>query len=299
MKLRACAKVNLTLEVIGKRPDGYHEVRSIMQMVEVCDELEIEPGPGLELACDDAGLGGEDNLVLKTATLLQRLSGSDAGAAITLRKRIPEAAGMGGGSSDAAAALFGLNELWKTGFDRSALMSAAAQLGSDVPFFLDGPTAMVSGRGELISPLRRLPETWFVFAKPAVEIERKTARLYGMLAPADYTSGTATLSLAETLSRGQRPANSAFMNVFDRVLLAGFPDVKAAWDALQGQGAAAVHVCGSGPTVFGVFPEREDAERAALLISGGSLEVIATRSLQVSPLPLSPDDRATDRRPPD
>jgi len=156
----AYAKINLTLEVTGKRPDGYHELVSIMQTISVADELSLSRASDLTLDCDQPELAGEDNLVLRAARLL------GAGGHFELRKRIPVAAGLGGGSSDAALALRLLDTVHHLHLTPEQLLDAAAKLGSDVPFFLHGGTALIEGRGERVRPLADLPQHWLVLVNP-------------------------------------------------------------------------------------------------------------------------------------
>ena len=166
--LRAPAKINLYLRVLGKRPDGYHELETVFERVDLADELAFEASRELALTCDDPSLPcGEDNLVLRAARLLQQATGCGAGARIHLTKRIPIAAGLGGGSSDAAAAMVGLNQLWNLWLESSHLMELGASLGSDVPFFL-APTAFAvgRGRGEQCEPLPPEPPLVHVLVVP-------------------------------------------------------------------------------------------------------------------------------------
>ncbi len=151
--LKAYAKINLTLEVLGRREDGYHDIVSILQTIDLHDTLTLEPAQDMALECDQSELEGPDNLVLKAAALLREATGCHQGARLKLQKGIPLAAGLGGGSSDAAAALLGLSRLWGLGLSAEKLMPLAAKLGSDVPFFLYGGTAMAQGRGEIVRPL--------------------------------------------------------------------------------------------------------------------------------------------------
>ena len=143
LTLKARAKVNLTLEVLGRREDGYHDIASIIQTIDLCDTLSLEPADSILFECDKPELQSQDNLALKAAYLLKASTGYDGGARITLLKGIPVSAGLGGGSSDAAATLTGLNTFWGLGLPLDELIPLAAQLGSDVPFFLHGGTAMV------------------------------------------------------------------------------------------------------------------------------------------------------------
>ena len=150
---RAYAKLNLTLEVLGKREDGYHDLASIIQTVDLWDELEFEGGDGVEFECSDESLNGTDNLVVKAAKVLHEAVGRNLGAKIVLRKRIPIAAGLGGGSADAAATLRGLNRLCGLGLSEDELVEIGAKVGSDVPFLVSGGTGLVGGRGETMEPL--------------------------------------------------------------------------------------------------------------------------------------------------
>ena len=151
---KACAKINLTFEVIGKRSDGYHEIVSVMQAIDLCDVLTVEPRELLYLSCNVPELASPNNLVLKAARLMQSAAGHDQGAAISLVKGIPLAGGLGGGSTDAAVVLKRLNELWRLGLSVEKLTELAAGLGSDVPFFCSGsPTALAQGRGERVTAL--------------------------------------------------------------------------------------------------------------------------------------------------
>ncbi|MFI5268953.1 MAG: 4-(cytidine 5'-diphospho)-2-C-methyl-D-erythritol kinase, partial [Chloroflexota bacterium] len=176
----ACAKINLTLEVTGKRPDGYHELISLMQTVSLADELSLEPAEDLSLDCDVPELAGDNNLVLRAARLLGR------GGRFVLRKRIPAAGGLGGGSSDAAVALRLLDAAYHLRLSPEHLMEAATHLGSDVPFFLHAGTVLVKGRGELVQPLPDLRERWLVLLNPGVPLS--TARVFQDLRPDEYAA---------------------------------------------------------------------------------------------------------------
>ncbi|MBV8086725.1 MAG: 4-(cytidine 5'-diphospho)-2-C-methyl-D-erythritol kinase, partial [Chloroflexi bacterium] len=185
MRGRAYAKVNLSLEVLGRREDGYHELVSVFQTVSLYDELSLEASDSLTLACDVASLAGDDNLVLRAARLLGR------GGRFHLRKGIPMAGGMGGGSSDAALALRLLDALYGLRLPPQGLRDAAAALGSDVPFFLTGGTALVQGRGERVTPLPDLPMHWLAVLNPGVPLSTPT--VFRGLRPPEYSDGAATL----------------------------------------------------------------------------------------------------------
>src|SRR4030042_3844503 len=193
ISLQAYAKINLTLEVLSKRPDGYHEIASVLQAISLADTLTFEPAETLDLNCNVPELQTGDNLVLKAARLLKEISGYKKGARINLTKRIPLAAGLGSGSTDAAATLLGLNKLWGLNLAHNKLLELAAKLGSDVPFFLYGGTALAQGRGEKLTALPAATELWMILLKPAIEpVSNKTAQLYSRLNPSHFPSGPHT-----------------------------------------------------------------------------------------------------------
>lgn len=257
MRLYAPAKVNWTLEVLARRDDGYHEVRSVMQTVDLCDTLEFAPAERLELALEGPQEPGEDDLVLRAASLLD--GGTGRGARIRVAKRIPVAAGLGGGSSDAAAALRGLNEMWGLGRSRVDLAEMAAALGSDVPFFLCGGAALAAGRGERVTPLPEPPVTWLVLLAPPLGVPDKTKRMYSALAPADFSEGSHTAAAARRISEGLPLAESDLYNAFERAALEAFVGLDGYRDALLAAGANRVHVAGSGPALFALAPDEEAA----------------------------------------
>ena len=187
--VQAPAKVNLTLEVLGKRSDGYHEIASVMQVISLFDTLSFSPSDEIKVLAEIKDLETQDNLVYRAAMLLRETSGMSSGAEIRLDKQIPLAAGLGGGSSDAAATLLGLARLWGLELGEEELKVLAAQLGSDVPFFVTGGTALVEGRGERVSNVKTPLTLWLVLAFPDHRIENKTATAYKALSPSDHTDG--------------------------------------------------------------------------------------------------------------
>ena len=255
------AKVNLTLEVLGKRNDGYHEIASVMQAINLCDRLTFSIADDLSLISDTPGLDTKDNLVYRAASLLNDKTGVSAGAEIHLCKGIPVAAGLGGGSSDAAATLLGLNRLWGLHLARDELEELAAQLGSDVPFFLAGGAALAEGRGERITPLPSPPTFWLVLAFQPNCLENKTAAAYGALTPTHHTDGGTTSRLANLLRGGAALENGSLFNVFDGVASRLFSGIDQAWDTLQMVSGAPVHLSGAGPTLFCLVGSPEEGER--------------------------------------
>ncbi|MFQ5880710.1 MAG: 4-(cytidine 5'-diphospho)-2-C-methyl-D-erythritol kinase, partial [Dehalococcoidia bacterium] len=253
MKLaaRAPAKVNWTLEVLGRRSDGYHEIRTILQTVDLWDTLSMEAADSLPLGYQgDCPAPAAEDLVLRAAQSLQGATGCRAGARLHLRKVIAVAAGLGGGSSDAAAVLRGLNHLWQVDLRREELAVVGAQLGSDVPFFVYGGTALAEGRGERITPLPDVARTWLVLLVPPLTLPAKTAAMYGRLRTEDYSDGRATSRLVEELRRGSVPRDDLLSNVFAGAALAAYPGLGRYWQALAMASGRRVHLAGSGPAIF-------------------------------------------------
>ncbi|MBI3744550.1 MAG: 4-(cytidine 5'-diphospho)-2-C-methyl-D-erythritol kinase [Chloroflexi bacterium] len=259
MNVKAYAKVNLTLEVLGKRDDGYHEIVSVMQTVDLADEISFEANSSLMLAGDTVGVAAEGNLVLVAATALREALKEQRGAKITLRKNIPIAAGLGGASTDAAATLLGLARFWGVNLSIRDARPLAAGLGSDVTFFLYGGTALAEGRGENISPLHPVRETWLVLAKPPIDVPGKTARLYGSLTKDSYSQGQASRELVMALRSGKPLTRERLFNVFESVAYTVFPGLGGFRDRLLKAGAPAVHLAGSGPTLFAIMDDASSA----------------------------------------
>ena len=266
LSLKAPAKVNLTLEAVGKRDDGYHEIASVLQTVGLFDHLAFRPADDLTLQCDRPELATDDNLVLRAADLLKTVAGYSKGAVITLEKKIPVSSGLGGGSSDAAATLTGLNDLWGLGMSNDDLMPIAARLGSDVPFFLRAGTAMAQGRGERVRQLPPADIEWLVVLCPAIHISNKTASLYGRLTPAHYTPGHLTRKLEARIRGGGDVPPQFLFNVFDEVARQTFPGLDTYWDAFYSLGAREIHVAGSGPALFAPVARKERGTTIELML---------------------------------
>lgn len=264
MRLYAPAKINWTLEVLGpsRRHPGYHEVRTVMQTVDLCDVIDLAPAPDLSLEVEGRAGTPEDELVLAAARLLGEHDGRRLGARIRLTKRIPVAAGLGGGSSDAAAALRGLDSLWGLGCDRDRLVEIAAAVGSDAPFFLYGGTVLAGGRGEHVRPLPDAPQTWLVLVVPPFDLPDKTKRMYAALSPADFTDGSRSEAAADALRRGEALGDADLYNAFDRVAYERFPGLDAYREALLlAAGAHRAHLAGSGPALFALTADETEARR--------------------------------------
>ena len=267
----APAKINWTLEALGRRPDGYHEVRTVLQAVDLCDRARVSPATELELVLTGpvgqvgpplAGVPLSENLAYRAAALLRDQAGGPAlGAHIELEKAIPAGAGLGGGSSDAAAILRVLNLFWGLGLSLRDLARLGAQLGADVPFFLFGGTALGRGRGDEVTPLPDVASQRFLLVVPACGPARKTAAMYANLRTEHFSGGEASERLAAAISRGVAPSDDDIFNTFERIAVEVLPEAAAAVERCQALGLRP-HLAGSGPAQFVLL--RPDAESAPL-----------------------------------
>jgi 4-diphosphocytidyl-2-C-methyl-D-erythritol kinase len=278
----APAKVNLTLEVVAKRADGFHEIRSVVQTIDLCDRLHFRLSDRVEFRCSDPNWVSEESLVSKAADLLCQRAGRSKGAIVTLKKRIPLISGLSGDSSDAAAMLRGLNRLWGMGLSLGELLGLAEELGSDVPFFLCGGTALLEGRGEVVTPLPPFPQMWLVLVLPPVpRMAGKTGRLYSRIRAEHYTDGEATKRLVSQLSKGGgvMPAPAMLFNVFDRVALDYFDGLSVYREQFLKSGAQEIHLAGSGPVLFTLTGDETRAERIYRNLKRQKLESYLTHTL--------------------
>ena len=262
LTLQAPAKLNLTLEVLGKRQDGFHEIRSVIQSISLCDSLSFQLSRNVEVSCADPIWTPTKSLVSRAVSLLQKTTGYSKGATIEVEKRIPLISGLSGDSSDAAATLRGLNQLWELGLSLTELLELASQLGSDVSFFTHGGTAMVRGRGEIITPLPPFPHMWVVLMLPPVpRMLGKTKRLYASLNASHYTDGQITERFATLLAEGREITSSCLFNVFGSVAQGNFDGFKQYREQFLRTGAEEVHLAGSGPTLFTLVEDKDEAEK--------------------------------------
>ena len=270
LALFAPAKLNLGLEVIGKRPDGYHEIVTILQTVSLFDRLELAPAAALNY---EPRPGIADDLVARALGELSR-RGIEVAARIRLEKHIPVAAGLGGGSSDAGTLL---GALAVAGVPELLVYEIAATLGSDVPFFVRGGTALATGRGTELEPLPT-PGGWFVVVVPRLHLPEKTRRLYQALEPGDFSDGAATRAQAERLRQGLPLDPTLIRNPFMRVL-ASYPEVRQAADALRAAGARSVWPTGAGPALFAVARDFAQARNLARFTTLPELEVFVCTTI--------------------
>ncbi|MCF8061255.1 MAG: 4-(cytidine 5'-diphospho)-2-C-methyl-D-erythritol kinase [Deltaproteobacteria bacterium] len=273
--VEAPAKLNVHLRVTGRRRDGYHELVSVMIPITLTDRVEVRPGPeGIELSCTGRPVaGGEQNLVWRAAEAFLRRGRLGQGVSIHLHKRIPVAAGLGGGSSDAASTLLALDRIWPGRLGREALFRTALDLGADVPFFLSAVPALATGIGEVLERLDYWPNLWYVLIKPPIEIS--TAWVYGKLR-IRLTTRENDYIIA-FLNKKDFSVAELLENDLERVTETRFPVVAHLKQALLDAGAIGALMTGSGPTVFGVFPTESEAQAAAReLVSRESGDVFVT-----------------------
>jgi len=284
------AKINLTLEIMDRRADGYHELRTIFQSVSLSDELVIERGtasrhPAVTMIGSPAPVGMD--LCDRAARAYFSATGWRHDVTIRLHKHIPVGAGLGGGSTDAAGTLLGLAALHGQP-DLPALHDLAAAIGSDVPFFIKGGTALGTGRGECLEPLPPLTEGWLVIAKPALSVSTREA--YGLLGPEDYSDGSHTARCAELLRRGGlhsgrdshlgcalRELAPDLYNGFARAVEERWPDTRALRERLLLRGARTALLSGSGAAVFGVFDDEPAAASASATLNAEGTWAVAVQ----------------------
>lgn len=280
LHLNAYAKVNLTLNVLGERGDGFHEIESVMHTIALHDSVTLrEAGAGVEVVVSNGDAPNDHrNLVVRAAQLLRETFRVDRNVQIELTKRVPAAAGLGGGSSDAAVTLLGLVQMWKLRLDGRELLALAGKLGSDVPFFLEGGAVVARGRGERLSYLPPLPTTWLVVARPRAEV--KTEWAYRQFDPTAVTARPDTAAMIEAVKREDvREVGRLLRNVFEHLIVATHPvvgELKAR--ILRGE-AYGAGLTGTGPAVFGLMANEAAARKVADdLQAMPDVEVTVTRT---------------------
>lgn len=278
---KAPAKINLLLDVLRKREDGFHEVEMIMTMVDLADRLEMSELPR-DTIIISSQVGyiplDEKNLAFQAARLIKERYDVRQGVYIHLDKKIPVAAGLAGGSSDAAAALRGLNRLWKLGISTDELCELGAELGSDVPFCVTGGTAIARGRGEKLEHIEAPPQCWVVLAKPPINVS--TADVYGRLKANELTSHPSMEGMRSALARGSfQDVCAGLGNVLETVTLNHYPEVRQLKESMLRLGADGVLMSGSGPTVFGLVSKEAKLSRIYNGLRGFCKEVYVVRML--------------------
>ena len=285
MRLRAFAKINLGLDILRKREDGYHEVRMIMQTIQMYDVLEMKKvkKPGISLSVNYPYIPSDErNLVYKAAKLLMDEFQVKEGVDIRLEKFIPVAAGMAGGSSDAAAAMVGINHLFKLGLSEKDLMDRAVNIGADVPYCIMRGTALAEGIGEKLTRIAQVPDCYVLIGKPGIGVSTKTA--YESLQLDKIQSHPDIDGMIRDIENGNLLAMTDKMgNVFESGIIGKYPVIGEIKDLMEAKGALKAMMSGSGPTVFGIFDDREKMEAAAAVLRQSNLAktVFATEVTKV------------------
>lgn len=280
MRLRALAKINLGLDILRKREDGYHEVRMIMQTIQMYDVLKMKKvkKPGISLSVNYPYIPSDErNLVYKAAKLLMDEFQVREGVDICLEKFIPVAAGMAGGSSDAAAAMVGINRLFKLGLSERELMDRAVNIGADVPYCIMRGTALAEGIGEKLTRIAQIPDCFVLIGKPGISVSTKMA--YESLQLDKISSHPDIDGMIRDIENGDLLTMTEKMgNVFEPGIIEKYPVIGEIKNLMEDNGALKAMMSGSGPTVFGIFDDREKMEAAAAVLreSGLAKTVFAT-----------------------
>lgn len=284
--IRVCAyaKINLTLDIVRRLPSGYHELRSVMQQVDLCDEVTLAlSADGISLTCDNCAIPADQtNLAWRAAELMRERYCPGQGVRLHLHKRIPVGGGLAGGSADAAAVLLGLNQLWDAGLGLPQLVQLGAELGMDVPFCLLGGTALATGRGELVEPLPHLPALGVVIVHPGFSVSTREA--FAGLDGAALGNVAATETMLRAVqSQDVRQIAAGLHNAFEASLRRRAPQIDQIKRALLAQGALNAVLTGSGACVFGLCPSQAEAERVAGALRGAFPQLYVARTHQAGP----------------
>ncbi len=279
LRVKSFAKINLALAVLGKRKDGYHNIHTVFQSIDLYDELEFFDSDQLSLRCDTLpDVPQENNLVLKAALLLSNAALISRGATIVLKKRIPAGAGLGGGSGNAAAALLALCRLWEIDLPEPKLQSLAAELGSDVPFFLHGGLAVGSGRGEKIDSLPDIPSRHLAVIFPGIRVPTAEAYRSLNLGLTSESEDNRIHRFCSRINENKRYPAGIF-NDFEASILPAYPPIREALEYLRHQGATGTLLSGSGSAVFGFFPSEESALAVSHAAARESWRVFPAKTL--------------------
>jgi len=264
MLIKANAKINLALDVLGERPNGYHDVKMIMQSVDLYDELNIEKtgDSSIIITCENNELEcNESNLIYKAAKRIMEYVGREDGVRIELTKNIPIAAGMAGGSTDAAATLVGLNQLFNYGLSNEELREIGVKLGADIPFCIEGGTYLSEGIGEILTPVNPAPDCYLVIAKPDISVSTKF--VYDNLTLDEHTPHPDVDAMLDAIKADNiMDVCSNLGNILELVTVDAYPVIADIKRILLEQGAINSLMSGSGPTVFGIFDSKDKAEKA-------------------------------------
>ena len=279
LRIHSFAKINLALAVLGRRPDGYHNIDTVFQTIDISDELEFRPSQEISLVCENLpGVSERDNIVWKAASSLAERIGKRRGVAISLRKNIPSGAGLGGGSGNAAATLLGLRRFWNIDISDNDLNAIALELGSDVPFFLMGGAALGKGRGEILTGLPDFQPNHIVVLFPGISI--LTTSAYDAL-NLGLTSVESDIKIQRFLDFVENGSSwqARIFNDFETAILPLHPEIAEVKIFLENQGAISTLLSGSGSSVFGFFMSEESARAAAVAVNRANWRAFPAKTL--------------------
>ena len=278
---KSFGKINITLEVIGRFPDGYHQIVSVMQAIELCDTLsfKLSFNQHINFICDMPVIQTDDNLVLKAARLLKEYSEHPYGADIHLEKIIPVSSGLGGGSSNAAVTLLTLNQLWDLNLNQDTLTMLAKKIGSDVAFFLNSPSCIAEQKGDTITQIKSVQPTNMVLVVPKIDLQEKTKNMYNLISMKDYTDGKLSFKTAKLIESGQLPTHYPMYNIFKKVAMESFPEISLAEKAMIESGASQVQLSGSGPSLFTFTKSTNESKRISEKLAALGYNPIISKTL--------------------
>ena len=284
LRVLAPAKINLTLEILGRRPDGYHDLDTVLTTIDLADTVRLRPAEALAVRLTGRyarEVEGDRELAAEAAKALAAAAGREPAVAIEVEKAIPVAAGLGGGSSDAAAVLRGLDRLWGLDWPAERLSAVAAGIGSDVPFFIHCGSARCLGRGEIVEPLRDLrPLRLLVLVPPVPPLPNKTARRFAAVQPRDFSYGGRSRRLAHRLERGAPPPTGDLWNAFEDIVERTESELLAHYGAYAAAVAGApLHLTGAGPAVFLLAHERARVAELRRDLESAGATVLAAQTL--------------------
>jgi len=267
MKLKSPAKLNLTLNITGKRSDGYHQIETIMQTISLADEVILTPSSGVAIQTNMPYIPNDDrNIAYRAAKLFFEKARISGGVDIKINKKIPVGAGMGGGSSNAATVLYGLNAMHKSPFSKSQLEEIGLKLGADVPYFFTKGCCLATGLGEALTPIKSTARAWVVIVKPPFSISTKWA--YQKLNPLFFKKSDATDKMAHALQSGNiNGIADNLYNIFELSTSLFYPQITNITNTLAKNGALGAAMTGSGSAVFGIFENTTAAQKCAAVVN--------------------------------
>jgi 4-diphosphocytidyl-2-C-methyl-D-erythritol kinase len=277
---KSFAKVNLTLEILNKRDDGFHDIASVIQSIDLHDEIYFQNAANVSLTSNLKSMESKNNLIVKSAELLKELTGYEGGIDIYLKKCIPLSSGMGGGSSNAACTLFTLNTLWNLQLSFTRILEIGLLIGSDIPFFLNSGTVLVKGKGDLFEQVSDIKEMHFVIVTPRLDINNKTATLYGHITPEHFSDGSISDDIRDRINQGFILDGTTTYNAFETVYDTLFPEIATYRRALLTAGAAWVRMTGSGPSIYTFVQDMQKALSISENLSGMGYVSIVSSSIQ-------------------